>query len=152
VDHIFDRYLQRRGKRGAKRVDFRETLEAWLLELTTKHGRKFWTAKGFAIAHRIKPYTFMARLRALEEVAKELYPGRVPVGRRDKPLTETTIAAIRADYLGADYTDRKAVKKIAAKYGIGTFRVGQLCRKEKEQRKEEYDRRREEAESAQAAL
>jgi hypothetical protein len=150
---VFQRYLQRRGKRGSKKTphDFLTTLEAWISELTTNQGRRgnvaYWTEKGYAVAHRIKPYTFMARLRTLEAVAKELYPARVPVDRLDKKLTEKMIESIHADYLHADYTDRKAVKKIAAKYGIGTFRVGQLCRKEKEQRRETYERTREKAEA-----
>jgi hypothetical protein len=142
---VLQRYLQRRGKRGAKKLpsDFPKQLEFWLSELTTDQGTKmggaYWTEKGYALAHEINLHPFMAWFRALEEVAMELYPDRVPFGRRNRVLTGETIEAVRADYLKAEYFDRNAVKNIAAKYGIGTFRVGQLCRKEKQRRKEEFD-------------
>lgn len=150
-------YLQQRGKRGSKKVpsNFHEKLELWLSELTTNQGTKwkglYWTLKGYALANKISLHPFMAWFRTLEEVAKKMYPDRVPVGRRDKSLTEEIIQAIRADYLQADYTDRKAVEKIAAKYGIEKFRVGQLCRKEKQIRNAEWERRLSKAEAGRDA-
>jgi hypothetical protein len=150
-------YLQQRGRRGATKVpsNFHERIEFWLSELTTNQGTKrnvmYWTLKGYALAHKINLHPFMAWFRTLEDVAKKLYPDRVPIGRCDKPLTEEAIQAIREDYLQADYFDRKAVKKIAAKHGIGTFRVGQLCRKEKQHRREEFDHTRAKTEAEQTA-
>ena len=131
-------YLQERGKRNAKIFpkDFSERLELWLSELTTNRvvkGRpQFWTLKGYALAHKINPNTFMAWFRKLEEVAKKLYPERVPSERRDKPpLSDAKIRIIRNEYLATG-----KILEIAKRHELDPWRVGQLCRAEKQIRAE----------------
>jgi hypothetical protein len=126
--------------------NFSENLHLWLQELTrpdpaTGNKRGYWTLEGYALVHKMNPHPFYAWFRAMEKVAKELYPDRVPIGRRNKPpLPEGAIQAIRAEYLQADYSDKEVVQKIAEKHGIEPFRVGQLCRNEKHRRREEMER------------
>jgi hypothetical protein len=133
---VRQRYLQQRGARDVKILprDFPEKLALWLSELTTNQvtvGRpQFWTLKGYALAHKINPNTFMAWFRKLEGVAKKLYPELVPPGRRDKPpISDDKIRIIRNEYL----TTGK-VLKIAKRHEIDPWRVGQICRAEKQNR------------------
>ena len=129
-------YLQQRGARDVKirPRDFPEKLELWLSDLTTNQvtvGRpQYWTLKGYALAHKINPQTFMAWFRRMEAVAKRLYPERVPPGRRDKPpLSDDKIRMIRNEYLATG-----KVLKIARRHQIDPWRVGQICRAEKQSR------------------
>ena len=94
---------------------------------------QYWTIEGYAYSigktkKQLPP--FYAWLRALEKVAKELYPHRVPQGRSAPPLSEEQKQRIRADYL-----ETGNAYEIAARHQIEPFLVGQLCRKEKAQRK-----------------
>jgi len=143
VASVLRSYLRARGARGAKKAppDFGKKLEHWLSELIAAQGTgksvSYWTLKSYALAHKIKPHPFMAWFRTLEEVAKELYPDRVPPGRRDKPLSDDEIQAIRAEYL-----ETGEVHEIAARHEIPAWRIGQICRKEKEQRHAEWEKAR----------
>lgn len=130
------RALEIQARDGAVPSNFPENLERWLHELIEPDLRtgRYWTLPGYALAHQIKPHPFCAWFRRMEKVAKELYPDRMPLGRADNPPTEETIQSIRAEYLQTG-----DAKKIAAKY-FGSedesWRVGQLCRKEKQERSE----------------
>ena len=152
---VLEEYLRQRGRRGLKKAgpDFDAKLESWIWELTLpakERGKKrYWTLKSYALANRIPLHPFMAWFRKLEEVAKKLYPNRVPEGRRDRPpLSEKEIQDIREEYLNASYSNRNAVKEIAARHNIAPFMVGRLCRKEKEQRKLEIEEPEETQQSA----
>jgi hypothetical protein len=130
-------YLQQRGSRDVKISprDFPEKLELWLSDLTTNQvavGRpQFWTLKGYALAHKINPQTFMAWFRKLEAVAKRLYPDRVPPGRHNKPpLSDDKIRIIRNEYLATG-----KILEIAKRHHIDPWRVGQICRAEKQSRR-----------------
>jgi hypothetical protein len=69
----------------------------------------------------------MAWFRKLEEVAKKLYPERVPPDRRDKPpLSDDKVRIIRNEYLATG-----KILEIAKRYKIDPWRVGQICRAEK---------------------
>jgi hypothetical protein len=131
---IIDEYLRRRARAGALVGLTEKELEDWLSELTRPHKvsprRKFyWTIPCFAVSKRINAATAMAWFRALEKVAKELFPDRVPYGRKPKQLTPEQIQEIRTEYL-----DTGKVKTISFKYGIPAFRVGRLCQAEKKAR------------------
>lgn len=128
------RALEIQALAGTVPKEFPASLERWLADLTMPAPAKkheYWTLEGYAAAHKIKPIDpFYAWLRALEKVAKELYPLRVPPGRHDSaPLTDEQKQAIRAEYL-----ETGNAREIAARYQIEPFLVGQLCRKEKAQR------------------
>ena len=97
-------YLQELRARNIKIFpsDFAEKLELWLSELTTNQraaGKpQYWTLKGYAVAHKINPGTFMKWFRNLEAVAKRLYPNRVPPGCRDRPPLSDVPAWVNVSY------------------------------------------------------
>jgi hypothetical protein len=129
-------YLHERDAMNAKLYpgEFAEKLELWLSELTTNQrtvGKpQYWTLKGYALAHKINPGTFMLWFRKLEQVAKGLYPDRVPPDRRDRPpLSDEEVRIIRDEYLATG-----KVLKIARRYKIEPWRVGLICRAEKQRR------------------
>ena len=89
---------------------------------------QYWTLEGYAATHGIKLPPFYAWWRALEKVAKELYPHRIPPGRIKQPLSEEQKQIIRAEYL-----ETGNAREIAARHQIAPFLVGQICKKEKAQ-------------------
>jgi hypothetical protein len=134
------RALEVRAADGKVPHDFVRKLHLWISELLTNQGTKtkpvYWTLDGYAIAHKITKtkHPFLAWFRTLEKIAKELYPDRVPFGRRDKPLSEEETKAIRLEYgQTGDATE------IAARHGIEDWRVGQICQVEKQIRKWDWD-------------
>ena len=127
---VINEYLRQCASGGGAVPE--EHLRRWLQELSrpqkiSPRRTRYWTIPAFALAHRLKKGTLMKRLRRLEEIAVELFPGRVPAGRQRRPLSEAKKEAIRQRYI-----EVQDIRAVAHEFGLPTFRVGQICRVEKE--------------------
>jgi hypothetical protein len=128
---VMDTYLRQCARGRSLPKNFGETLRRWLQDLSREQRisprrKRYWTIPAYAFAHKMPSKTFCKRFRELENIAKELFPHRVPRSRASIVLTEEKTQAIRQRVL--EGTDIRAV---ASEFGIPPFRVGQLCREEK---------------------
>lgn len=148
---VIDEYVRRASRGRTPEKDFKQHLQQWLHDLSREQKltewdkprtKRYWTVDAYARANKLEPPTLMARVRKLEKIAKELFPERIPAEQKDVVLSEGTIAKIRARYVeiietcfreGYPFDDHKrAVAIIVEKFGIKPFRVGQICKAEKE--------------------
>jgi hypothetical protein len=133
--YVIATYLRRCSRGRALPNGFEKQVAQWLQELSRaqnlrEHGKprttRYWTIPAYALAHRMNSKTLCKRLREMENIAKKLFPERVPSSRKRVPLTEERKQAIRDRFL-----EVKDFDSVAAEFGIEAFRVGQLCKNEK---------------------
>lgn len=143
ADAVIEKYLANYA-RGVAFVplDFRENLIRWLDDLTTiqnlrewgkQRTKRYWTIPNYARAYGIEPHTLMARMRALERIAIEMFPERAAVHGRFKKrarLSEDEIRQIREKCWGGE--DFEAIAK---EFKIPASQVGQICEADKSLRR-----------------
>ncbi len=140
TERVIQAYVKQCRRGRALPLNFEAHLRSWLQELSrpqrvSPRRKRYWTIPAYALAHKLHTKTFCKRLRELERNAKRLLPGLVPGYRKRAPLTEEEKHVIRARFKATG--DFHAV---ASEFGIGAFRVGQLCRAEKAEMVAERDK------------
>ncbi len=133
TERVIRAYVKQCRRGRAVPLNFEARLRSWLQDLSrlqriSPRRKRYWTIPAYALAHNLHSKTFCKRLRELEKIAKRILPDLVPEYRKRAPLTEEEKHAIRARFkaTGDFHT-------VASEFGIGAFRVGQLCRAEKAQ-------------------
>ncbi|MGD1080384.1 MAG: hypothetical protein ABR881_18850 [Candidatus Sulfotelmatobacter sp.] len=127
---VVDSYI-RRASRGRTLPDgFEKKLARWLQDLSREQQisprkKAYWTIPAYAKWKKLPEKTLCKRFRELENVAKELFPLRVPASRKPVVLTDEQQQEIRKRCL-----EGEDIQRIAEEFRIGRFRVGQIGRKE----------------------